>query len=282
MSSVRWTLQPAAAAPISKTVRSSRFAAALIAVACLPAPAAAQTVEIVESHPARTTSLALAEALFVRLAYTSDAQIRFQASGYRAGTERREGERMNPAPAYPAGSGDALVWVAYSTPAEIDEVRVTVYDGGWQPLSSVTLPIDATWRTGSGGGSQARPEWVTRLNDAQQQATSAAMASPDDHGLLWVLLPRMIALSLLGYFILQIRAFRRWEGGWRMLALVPLVATVPIVAYTLLAYAAGSNLWPLLMIFTLPFAFLYLAALAIGKAAVRAVGRNARIVRNSG
>lgn len=36
-----------------------------------------------------------------------------------------------------------------------------------------------------------------------------------------------------------------------------------MTAYTLFALAAGSNLWPLIMQFTLPLAFVYLVALVI-------------------
>jgi hypothetical protein len=37
----------------------------------------------------------------------------------------------------------------------------------------------------------------------------------------------------------------------------------PILAYTMIAFAAQSNLWPLLLIFTAPLAFLYLGVLAV-------------------
>ncbi|NHA15098.1 hypothetical protein [Thioalkalivibrio sp. XN279] len=81
----------------------------------------------------------------------------------------------------------------------------------------------------------------------------------------WGLLIMLMGWSVPGYFALQLILWRRWDGGWRRLALVPLWGTVPVTAYTLFALAAGSNLWPLIMLFTLPLAFVYLLALVILK-----------------
>ena len=53
------------------------------------------------------------------------------------------------------------------------------------------------------------------------------------------------------------------SGRWRKASLVPAVIMVPIVAFSALAFAAQSNLWPLLLILTAPLAFLYLAALGV-------------------
>jgi hypothetical protein len=40
---------------------------------------------------------------------------------------------------------------------------------------------------------------------------------------------------------------------------------IPLLLYTLAALAAGSNLWPLMLIFLTPLAFLYLLAVIILK-----------------
>jgi len=69
-------------------------------------------------------------------------------------------------------------------------------------------------------------------------------------------------LALLGYLVLQpVMAFRL-SGGWRMAALAPLIVTIPLVVQAAYALEAGSNLWPLWLIFATPFAFLYLLVLA--------------------
>jgi hypothetical protein len=73
----------------------------------------------------------------------------------------------------------------------------------------------------------------------------------------------LIFLAIPGYFLLQ-AALTFWtSGGWRKATLAPAVIMVPILAYTVLAFAAQSNLWPLLLIFTAPLAFLYLVVLAV-------------------
>ena len=73
----------------------------------------------------------------------------------------------------------------------------------------------------------------------------------------------LIFLAVPGYFVLQATLTSRTSGGWRKASLVPLVLMVPIMAYTLFALAAQSNLWPLLLIFTAPLAFLYLVCLSV-------------------
>jgi hypothetical protein len=45
-----------------------------------------------------------------------------------------------------------------------------------------------------------------------------------------------------------------------------LVVMVPIVGQAILAFLAGSNLWPLLLILVSPIAFFYLVAVAIIRA----------------
>ena len=73
------------------------------------------------------------------------------------------------------------------------------------------------------------------------------------------LLGLVAMIALPGYWILQIILAKRCDGGWRIAALAPLVVMVPLVAYTAFAFAAGSNLWPLMLILVSPVAFVYLA-----------------------
>ena len=73
----------------------------------------------------------------------------------------------------------------------------------------------------------------------------------------------LIFLSVPGYVLLQAALTSRTSGGWRKASLVPAVIIVPILAYTVLAFAAQSNLWPLLMLLTAPLACLYLVVLTV-------------------
>ena len=70
----------------------------------------------------------------------------------------------------------------------------------------------------------------------------------------------MIALP--GYWVLQYVLAKNYDGGWRIAALTPLVVMVPLIAYTAFAFAAGSNMWPVLLILVSPVAFACLAFVA--------------------
>lgn len=78
-----------------------------------------------------------------------------------------------------------------------------------------------------------------------------------------MLLGLSVMLAVPGYWVLQVRMARDYRGAWRIAALAPLLAMVPLVGYTVFALALGSNLWPLLLILASPIAVLYLAAIAI-------------------
>jgi hypothetical protein len=121
------------------------------------------------------------------------------------------------------------------------------------------------WQPGARLVSRPRAAWTRALSDVQQMTSTAlANAHSDDDG-FWGLLIMLAGWSIPGYFVMQVMLYRRWHDGWRKAALLPLWGTVPILAYTLFALIAGSNLWPLVMLFTLPLAFLYLVALVLAK-----------------
>jgi hypothetical protein len=69
--------------------------------------------------------------------------------------------------------------------------------------------------------------------------------------------------TALAYPVLQVRAFRRMRGAWLLLAAVPLVPMAYIIGVTALALGKGSNLWPILLIFTAPFGAAYLFLLGM-------------------
>jgi hypothetical protein len=73
----------------------------------------------------------------------------------------------------------------------------------------------------------------------------------------------LIFLAIPGYFLLQAALTYGTSGGWRKATLAPAVIMVPVLAYTVLAFAAQSNLWPLLLILSAPLACLYLVVLGM-------------------
>jgi hypothetical protein len=70
------------------------------------------------------------------------------------------------------------------------------------------------------------------------------------------------------YFFLQALMALRYRGRWLLLSLLPLLVMVPLAAQSAFAFAGGSNLWPLPVILSAPFACSYLLGLAIVKAIV--------------
>jgi hypothetical protein len=83
----------------------------------------------------------------------------------------------------------------------------------------------------------------------------------------WVI-GELVMLAAPAYFFLQLSMALRYRGRWLVLALVPLVVMIPLVFHAGLAFTAGSNMWPVLLILACPVAFLYLLGLAVAKASL--------------
>jgi len=250
----------------TSAIRAGLIASAIPWV-CLMTPAAeAQTLRAIETDPPAGAVLAEREPLFVRLAYTSDGPARFDVEGWLDG-RAMPGAATSIQPEYPAGDGETLVWLAYSEPTRVDELRVRMYDAERRVVAEATVPVDAEWRRGTADPRRVRAEWVGPLNERQQQlgsaarARAAADAGDAGDGAVDALLGIMM-LSLVGYPLLQFHVYRTWRGRWRIAGLLPLVGAAPVLVITALALAAGSNLWPLLLLFTFPVGLLYLTGLA--------------------
>ena len=228
------------------------------------APAQQPPVEfrVAESDPGFTGRIGLRTTLFVRLSYKSDRPVRFQAEGRAAGQKVAAAASYNVAPPYPAGEGEALVWIAFGQPATINELRIKSFDERWQPLTTIDVPVQLEW---SGSAQiRRRPEWAERLNRAQQESVRV-QAQKADEGYEWIggLIIGLGGVSILGYLVLQ--AFLPWQfsGGWRIATLIPLLATIPLFGHAIYALNAGSNLWPIGLIFLIPVAFLYMVILLV-------------------
>jgi hypothetical protein len=81
-----------------------------------------------------------------------------------------------------------------------------------------------------------------------------------------LLIPVGIFGGILGYPVLQFLSIKRMRGGWRVLALLPLLLMVPVLIVTTVAVVQGSNIWPLVLIFVAPEVLLYLILLLIAHA----------------
>lgn len=213
------------------------------------------------SWPFFNATLARDEPLWIEIDYRSDVPLRFQARAYREGVSVDVGQKMNASAVHPAGHGSALVWVAFYKPALVDEIRVTAYDAGFVPIE--TRSIRAGLRWAAGGQRQPTPGWVDALLAEESRRIEMALSSEPDHGLDFVGLFISLAIfgAFPGYLYLQVRSLRHFSGVWRWAAALPLLGMGPVVFYTVPAFLAGANLWPLALIFAAPPACLYLLAL---------------------
>lgn len=242
----------------------------VIAALALHAPASAQTLRILATDPGARNTLATGDALYVHVRYEASVPVRFRVHAYRDGGRQTAGLRTNASPVHPAGQGEAMAWLEFVQPAAIDTLEVSMLDESWQPIERIEVSFPLEWRSDGRAGRRERPDWVARLSAAERQimaaATRATAASSNVFSaVLFGLLLFFAAWSIPGYFVLQIIVYRRWRDGWRKAGLAPLLVTVPILLQAILALLAKSNLWPLMMLFTYPLAFLYLLLLAVAR-----------------
>ena len=243
-----------------------RFRLLAVLLACVSAVhAAPPEVKATAISPESPAQLAAQEALYVRLAYQSEQPLRFQAFGYFKGTKKAN-FMANASPAYPAGAGEALAWMSADPGAQIDELRVVVYDAAWKALSEVPVPVQAAWHAGIPANAPAA--WARELSNAQQRAVSQDLEQlGKGTGSLWdrfvsVALP-FIFVSVPLYPLLQGWALYRLRGARRLLSAVPLCFMLPTYAFCFYALTKDSNLWPLPAIFLSPVAALMVVGMLI-------------------
>ncbi len=247
-------------------LRSNRLLLLLAMLFVAPDVASAQnrsvTFSIADAYPALSGELRAGSRLYVKLSYRSDGPVGFHVEGY-AGGKKVPGATSNIMPSYPAGEGEALVWIAYGKPATIDELRITAIDQRWQPLAAISQPAPLEWSATKVGERGAPPAWAKRLDREQQERgdQQGRAASAKNLG-LGMLVVGLGGLAILGYLVLQPMMIFTYSGRWRVAALVPVIAMVPLFVHAAYAFAHGSNLWPLGLIFFAPIATLYLLLLA--------------------
>jgi hypothetical protein len=128
------------------------------------------------------------------------------------------------------------------------------------PLLAAGQAAAAQWL---GTSPHDRAGSISQLSERQQAVAPAPSEIADEPDWLFDFLMALAVASIPGYVCLQIFMLLRYSGGWRVAAGFPLIGTIPLAIYTLAALAMGSNLWPLMMLFLAPPAFLYLVGLLI-------------------
>jgi hypothetical protein len=216
-------------------------------------------IQIVEVDPVSPAVLGHWEHLAIRIAYASDRPITMRGEPFNRGAPVPGMDSGSPR--YNAGSGEALFWIAYTEPGHVDRIVITAHDEQMRvPLARTEMEVDLAWTGQRSATVRPRPEWETRLQaerDALLRAAAQEYRNRPTPVWQWALSFVMI-WSAPGYLVLQALALWRLRGGWRLAAAIPAVPMALVLAYTVVAFRAGSNLSPLVLIFTIPLALLYL------------------------
>lgn len=210
------------------------------------------TVEILATDPAgEFVTLGKNQNFYVRIGYSTDQPVRIWARPWFQGEEVSAGS--NPSPLY-SGSGEALGWFFFFKPgAEVDEIRITAGDGspsGTRLVASYPVYIIAGDRPAP---SRPEPAWVTDLNGEQErlmrEAYEKRMNTPMTTGDRLFMSGFMLTVLAVGVggLVAPVWAVRRWSGGWRVAAAVPLVMIGFVVLRIVVGVAidrTSHNLWP--------------------------------------
>ena len=217
---------------------------------------------VARSDPGLRGHVAAGDSLYIALTYRSLRPLRFAIEGRARGQRVTAGAMSNPSPTYPAGTGEALVWIAYRGDALLDEIKVIASDSNGRPVANLSEPAQLEWVAGLRSGPQGA-DWVRRLSDVQQDMLSSQMRRQQEQGgTAWDMLALfLLQAGLLAYVVLQPLTIWRFAGGWRIAAALPLAAMLPVVCHALYALNAGANLWPIALVFVMPLATVYLCGL---------------------
>jgi hypothetical protein len=239
----------------------------LVVLVCLvglvfsDAAAGADSLSVAQSSEETGAALPRWGTIYLDVAYSADQPVRIQAQGFSADASPK-GQAMNASVEYPAGDGDALAWISFSEPAEIDRIQITLYDKNFKPLAAIEEPFRASWGAEPAATRPAQPEWVVSLRQKEERiAAEYASAHPPASDPVGNIMVFLMFLSVPAYFVAQALGAFLWRGRWRVAAMAPLVVMAPVLAFTVFALAAGSNLWPLYLIFAAPCAMLYFIGL---------------------
>jgi hypothetical protein len=221
------------------------------AVLALAAAARSETrVQVVETDPAGPATLDNWQHFSLRINYRSDQPIRVRCEPYFEG--QRVPSMNGGSPLYDAGDGNAFFWFSYTDARRVDSVVVTGETSSGKVVAKTSIPVDLTWSGQASSTPQVKAGWVQSMEAERarqmQAATDAYYNSAQ--GLLLGALGSLIIAAVPAYFVLQVVTLRRLRGGWRRAAAIPLVPMAAVLVYTVFAFAAGSNLFPLVLIFT--------------------------------
>lgn len=239
----------------------------LVALLLAAAIGHAQTrIQVLEADPGSPATLGHWEHFYLRIAYETDRPIRVRADAYAGG--KRVTEMTGGSPRYDAGKGEAMFWFAFTRPQRVDHIVVWAAEEGTEkPLVQADYKVDLTATGQKAAAQRARPEWVTRMRaEADRRVKAefeARMNEPTPWW--WVIIFQAIAASVPIYLVLQGVLLWLWRGRWRLLAGLAAIPMALVLAHAIFAFFAGSNIFPIILIFTSPVALIYLIVLMVIK-----------------
>lgn len=242
---------------------------AVLLLASAVAPSPQVSLQVLDTEPARQGNLHYDETFYLRIAYQSDQPIRVFARPFYAGERavNSAGPTTHPGQILPAGSGETLGWFAYRGYANVDEVRIRAISAATnEELLSISVPVQLYWDDIKPATQQSRPDWVVALNTAQQQAVSKPVpSSAGDLVLGQLIILLMFAVIILG-IAWPIWGWLKWQGGWKLLAGLPLAVFAAWILFIALGVAVdptSHNLWPFELLLLAGGTFPYMVVIAI-------------------
>ena len=162
-----------------------------------------------------------------------------------------------------AGQGEILLWFSYSKPQRIDAVSVIASSAAGKFVTQTYLPVELAW-TGRPAAPRERARWVQRLKEEERKQTKDQAEASYNSPIMQLmdLLAEAMMLAVPGYFLLQMVLLWRLRGSWRKAAAAPLLPMGVVIAYVVYALLDGSNIVPVALVLTAPFALIYLAIVA--------------------
>ncbi len=248
-------------------VRRRCLLALLLLLSASPAAAAEVRLQVLETDPPSPATLGHWEPFHLRIGYDSDRTIRVRGDAFLQ--DKRVTSISSGSPRYEPGTGEAYVWLAFTEAARVDKVVVTAEDDVTRkPLAQTEVVVELTW-TGikQPEAPRARASWVERLRAENERRSKAESAAYMNRPVPWWEGVLFFVAIWAGpvYLVLQVVLLRRYRGAWRLAVAVPAVPMTGVLIYTVYAYQAGSNLFPLVLIFTSPVALLYLLGLMVAR-----------------
>jgi hypothetical protein len=234
------------------------FVAASVLVAPPSIARGGAAVEILETDPALPAILARGKPFSLRVSYSSNEPVVIRA-------EPRLGGRAVPminggVARRGAGRGEVLLWFASDDAAQIDRVAVSAATPSGKVLARTSLDVALAWTAQAAAENPAPAPWVVRLRaeETERERAEAKSDASRSEGWLMDLIGLVVMAGVPVYFVLQAWLLWRLRSGWRYAAIAPLLPMSAVIVWTALAFAAGSNLFPLVLIFTAPVACAYL------------------------